>query len=149
MRLYKGLSTIGFLSKNYAFKFLFVAFVGIHVPLIGLIFLIVFSDVREEPALILLFTLVMTLLATAVTLIMLKKLTWPVSVSARQLENYRINGVIPDLPRSFKDEAGILMSNVQSTIEENHALNNEKLDLIYLLSHDLRNFASNSQGLAK
>ncbi|MBD3581458.1 sensor histidine kinase [Flavobacterium selenitireducens] len=149
MLLYKRLSSIGFLSKNYAYKFLFVAFLGIHVPLIGLIFLVLFSDVQEEPALILLFTLVLTLLATAVTLMLLKKLTQPVQVASQQLERYRLQNVVPDLPRSFKDEVGILMSNVQSTIEENQALGAEKLDLIYLLSHDLKNFATNSQALAK
>lgn len=149
MQFYKRLSSISFLSKNYAYKFLFVAFLGIHVPLIGLIFLVLFSDVQEEPALILLFTLVLTLLATVVTLILLKKLTQPVRIASGQLERYRLQNIVPDLPRSFKDEVGILMSNLQSTIEENQALASEKLDLIYLLSHDLKNFATNSQALAK
>jgi len=149
MQLYKSLSSIGFLSKNYAYKFLFVAFVGIHVPLIGLICLVLFSDVQEEPALILLFTLVLTLLATAITLILLRKLTKPVDIASRQLERYRLQGIMPDLPRSYRDEVGVLMSNLQATIEENQTLGNEKLDLIYLLSHDLKNFATNSQALAK
>ncbi len=149
MTLYKSLSSIGFLRKNYAFKFLFVAFLGIHIPLIGLIFFVLFAERDESPELILLFTLVLTLVATAATLIVLRKLTWPVHLAATQLEDYRIKGEMPNLPRNFVDEAGILMANVQKTIEENHALSAEKLDLIYLLSHDLRNFASNAQALAK
>ncbi|RZJ72246.1 HAMP domain-containing sensor histidine kinase [Flavobacterium sp.] len=149
MTLYKNLSSIGFLRKNYAFKFLFVAFLGIHIPLIGLIFFVLFGNANESPALILVFTLVLTLVATAATLILLRKLTWPVHLAANQLEDYRLKGILPNLPRGFQDEAGILMANVQRTIEENHSLGAEKLDLIYLLSHDLRNFASNAQALAK
>ncbi|NUY79386.1 HAMP domain-containing histidine kinase [Flavobacterium sp. MAH-1] len=117
--------------------------------MIGLIFFVLFSNVREEPEIILLFTLVMTLLATAITLILLRRLTWPVRTAAHQLEEYRTKGIMPSLPRSYHDEAGILMANVQRTIEENHDMGSEKLDLIYLLSHDLRNFAVNSQALAK
>lgn len=149
MILYKNLSAIGFLRRNYAFKFLFVAFLGIHIPLIGLIFFVLFGEVHESPGLILLFTLLLTLVATAITLILLRKLTWPVQVTSEQLEAYRLSGKMPDLPRSFQDEAGILMANVQKTIEENSSLAAEKLDLVYLLSHDLRNFAANAEALAR
>jgi hypothetical protein len=38
MFFYKKLSQISFLSSSYAFKFLFVAFIRIHIPLIGFFF---------------------------------------------------------------------------------------------------------------
>lgn len=44
MQLYKKLSNIGFLKKSYAFKFLFVAFIGIHIPLIGLLFFVLYGS---------------------------------------------------------------------------------------------------------
>jgi hypothetical protein len=40
--MYENLSRIRFLSKSYTFKFLFIAFLGIHIPLIGLILFVLF-----------------------------------------------------------------------------------------------------------
>ena len=41
------------------------------------------------------------------------------------------------------------MCNIQESIYESESFINEKQDLIYMLSHDLKNFAGNPQGLAK
>ena len=35
MKIYNQLSKIKFISKSYSLKFLFIAFLGIHIPLIG------------------------------------------------------------------------------------------------------------------
>jgi signal transduction histidine kinase len=91
----------------------------------------------------------MTLLATGITLWVLKKLIKPIEVASKALGNYRNNRVISELPTVFKDEAGLLMANIQESITENEKYINDKQDLVYLLSHDLRNFAGNSLGLAK
>lgn len=148
MKLYRKLSQISFLKKSYAYKFLFIAFVGIHVPLIGLLFFILFGKDYVSPESIVFFTLIMTLLATGFTLLALKRLIQPIELASKALDNYRSLKIVPQLPTSFKDEAGLLLSNIQESIVENEKYNNDKQDLIYLLSHDLRNFVTNSQGLA-
>jgi hypothetical protein len=42
----------------------------------------------------------------------------------------------------------VLMRNIQDTIYEHERFISEKQDLIYLLSHDLKNFAGQPQTLA-
>ena len=149
MKLYERLSQINFLKKSYAFKFLFVAFIGIHIPLIGMLFFVLYGSKTISAHTILLFALVMTLLATVATLYFLKQLIKPIETASKALDNYRNERKIPALPTSFSDEAGLLMSNIQKSIMDNERFISEKQDLIYLLSHDFKNFTGNSQGLAK
>ncbi|RXM42829.1 ATP-binding protein [Flavobacterium sp. YO64] len=149
MKLYHNLSQISFLKKSYAFKFLFVAFIGIHIPLIGILFFVLFFEHTVSPTSILLFSLIMTLLATVVTLLILKQLIKPISIASRSLDDYRNNRQLSVLPTEYTDEAGLLMCNIQESIYEAESFLNEKQDLIYMLSHDLKNFAGNPQGLAE
>ncbi|KRD09964.1 histidine kinase [Flavobacterium sp. Root901] len=149
MKLYHNLSQISFLKKSYAFKFLFVAFIGIHIPLIGILFFVLFFEHTISTASILIFSLIMTLLATAVTLLVLKQLIQPISIASKSLDDYRNNRKLSILPTEYTDEAGLLMCNIQESIYESESFINEKQDLIYMLSHDLKNFAGNPQGLAK
>lgn len=149
MKLYHNLSQISFLKKSYALKFLFVAFIGIHIPLIGILFFVLFFEHTISPASILIFSLIMTLLATAVTLLVLKQLIRPISIASRSLDDYRNKRKLSILPTEYTDEAGLLMCNIQESIYESESFINEKQDLIYMLSHDLKNFAGNPQGLAK
>jgi signal transduction histidine kinase len=149
MELYRILSKVGFLKNSYAYKFLFVTFIGIHIPLIGLLFFILYAKHSVSPLSIVVFTLIMTLLATGITLWVLKKLIKPIELTSKALDAYRNTRVIPQLPTEFKDEAGLLMANIQESIRGNEKYINDKQDLVYLLSHDLRNFAGNSKTLAK
>ncbi|MFV8443142.1 sensor histidine kinase [Flavobacterium sp. LB2P44] len=149
MELYRSLSKISFLKNSYAYKFLFVTFIGIHIPLIGLLFFIVYVKQSASPDSIVVFTLIMTLIATGITLWVLRKLIKPIEVASKALDNYRNNRVISKLPTEFTDEAGLLMSNIQESIMINEKYISDKQDLIYLLSHDFRSFAGNSQGLAE
>lgn len=149
MKLYSKLSQIGFLKNSYTHKFLFVTFVGIHIPLIGLLFFVLFARDFSSSNAIILFILIMTLLATAITLFALKKLILPIEFASKALNEYRINRKIPELPTTFKDEAGLLLYNIQKSISDNESYKTEKDDLIYLLSHDLKNFTNNTQSLAK
>lgn len=149
MKLYHNLSQISFLKKSYAFKFLFVAFIGIHIPLIGILFFVLFFEHTISPSSILVFSLIMTLLATAITLLVLKQLIKPISIASKSLDDYRNNRKLSLLPTEYTDEAGLLMCNIQESIYEAESFINEKQDLIYMLSHDLKNFAGNPQGLAK
>lgn len=149
MRFYQGLSSIRFLRNSYGVKFLFVAFIGIHIPLIGILFFVLFEKNDFSVTSLLLFALVMTLIATGVTLFVLKKLIRPIELASNALNNYRRNRVISSLPLHFSDEAGMLLSNVQDSILESEKFITEKQDLIYLLSHDLKTFAGNPKSLAK
>jgi signal transduction histidine kinase len=148
MKLYHNLSQIGFLKKSYAFKFLFVAFIGIHIPLIGILFFVLYCDTNISPSSILVFSLIMTLLATLITLLVLKQLIKPIEIASKSLDDYRNNRRLSVLPTEYSDEAGLLMCNIQESIYEAESYINEKQDLIYMLSHDLKNFAGNPQGLA-
>ncbi|QDW20851.1 HAMP domain-containing histidine kinase [Flavobacterium sp. KBS0721] len=148
MKLYHNLSQIGFLKKSYAFKFLFVAFVGIHIPLIGILFFVLYYNHSVSATSILVFSLIMTLLATLVTLLVLNQLIRPISIASKSLDDYRNNRKLSILPTEYTDEAGLLLANIQESIYEAESFINEKQDLIYMLSHDLKNFAGNPQGLA-
>ncbi|GGF17250.1 sensor histidine kinase [Flavobacterium limi] len=149
MKLYHHLSKIGFLKKSYAFKFLFVAFIGIHIPLIGILFFVLYFDNTIPATSVLIFSLIMTLLATAITLLVLNQLIKPIVIASKSLDEYRNQRKLSVLPTEYHDEAGLLMSNIQESIFEAESFINEKQDLIYMLSHDLKNFAGNPQGLAK
>ncbi|CAA9199611.1 Signal transduction histidine-protein kinase ArlS [Flavobacterium collinsii] len=149
MKLYHSLSQIGFLKKSYAFKFLFVAFIGIHIPLIGILFYVLYYNHSVSATSILIFSLVMTLLATLLTLLVLNHLIKPISIASKALDDYRNNRRLSILPTEYSDEAGLLLCNIQESIYESESFINEKQDLIYMLSHDLKNFAGNPQGLAR
>lgn len=149
MKLYHNLSKIKFLKKSYAFKFLFVAFIGIHIPLIGILFFVLYFNTSISPTSVLVFSLIMTLLATAITLLVLNQLIKPIFLASKALDDYRNERRLSVLPTEYNDEAGLLMSNIQESIFESETFINEKQDLIYMLSHDLKNFAGNPQGLAK
>jgi len=149
MKLYQKLSQISFLKKSYAFKFLFVAFIGIHIPLIGILFFVLFFEHKISSASILVLSLIMTLLATAITLLVLNRLIKPIAMASKALDDYRSSRKLSDLPAEYTDEAGLLLCNIQESINEAENFINEKQDLIYMLSHDLKNFAGNPQGLAQ
>lgn len=149
MNLYRNLSKISFLRKSYVSKFLFVAFLGIHIPLIGLILFIIYFEDAFSPTTIFIVTLLLTLIATAITLTILKNLIKPIEIMSKSLDDYRSGKIIPDLPQEFYDEAGKLMVNLQLTINENENLLQGKQDLIYLLSHDLKNYIDNASSLAR
>ncbi|MFC5683935.1 sensor histidine kinase [Flavobacterium sp. MAHUQ-51] len=149
MKLYGKLSTFRLLKKSYALKFLFVAFVGIHIPLIGILFFVLFAKENFTTGSLLVFSLVMTLIATATTLLVLKRLMKPIELASKALKEYRLKRVITDVPVHFPDEAGLLLANIHDSILESESFIDEKQNLIYLLSHDLKSFAGNPQSLAK
>lgn len=143
------LSKISFLKKSYAFKFLFVAFIGIHIPLIGILFFVLYGNNTVSSDSILIFSLIMTLFATTFTLLVINQLIRPIVIASKALNEYRTCRKLSVLPSQYEDEAGLLMCNIQESIDEAESFINEKQDLIYMISHDLRNFAGNPQGLAR
>ena len=149
MKLYQKLATISFLKNSYVYKFLFVAFIGIHIPLIGILFFVLYAKADFSTTALLVFSLVMTLLATGITLFVLKKLMQPIELASKVLNDYRLKKTVPVLPLHFADEAGLLLFNIYNSIAESEKFITEKQDLIYLLSHDLKTFAGNPDALAK
>jgi signal transduction histidine kinase len=138
MKLYSNLSKISLL-KNYSTKFLAIAFLGIHIPLIGLIIFLTFKEGVISPIIILTFTLIFTLGATAITLIILNKLLEPIKLARNALKVYLESQEVPSLPTNFKDEVGELLKDLQFSIEVFDKLIDSKQQTITILSHDLRN----------
>ncbi len=147
LSLYGSLSKISFLKKSYALKFLFVAFVGTHIPLLGLIGYFAFQPQSTEPIRIILVALGLTLLATGVTLFILHRLLNPLLQTQRALSNYIRKKELPSLPTSYPDEAGMVMKYTQQTLTKLHEHIEEKSDLASMLSHDLRTPFSQCLGI--
>ncbi len=138
MQLYARLSRIPFLHR-YSYKFLFVSFIGIHIPLLGVTSCLFFFPEAGFTALQITFlVLAFTLVSTTVTLYLINKLTKPIVVVKDALEEYLTTQTIPDLPGHYRDEAGLLMLDVQHTIITVDKLLTEKKDTIGLLAHELR-----------
>jgi signal transduction histidine kinase len=149
MRIYQILSRFPLLKK-YSYKFLFIAFLGIHVPLIGTIIYMVFGDdttLTHEN--IILMVLSFTLIATAATLFVLNQLLEPLIIAKNALEAYIQSRALPSLPVTFKDEAGVLMQKVQTALMSMDEFVQAKKDMVTLLSHDLRSPIARTLGLAE
>lgn len=117
---------------------MFIAFIGVHIPLIVLIIAIVFDWIPLKGWNIILVALLATLVATGLTLVLLKSLLWPIHRAKDALSNYTRNKILPELPSHYPDEAGKLLQQVQVTIDSMDALLKERKDVLALLSHDLR-----------
>ena len=78
MGTYEALSTIPFARKSYVRKFLLVAFVGIHIPIIGVAaYMVSALNVQGTNATVLLVALGFTLLSTGLSLPFLNSLLRP------------------------------------------------------------------------
>jgi len=138
LSVYERLCQVKWLSKSYTLKFLFIAFLGIHIPLIGIIFYLLVGPANLQPLPVFLIVLVLTLVATALTLYLLNGLLFPLKQSKLALENYLNKQQLPKLPQSYSDEAGILMDKLQVSLLSLDNMIQEKRDLASLLSHDLK-----------
>jgi len=147
--VYHFFSRPGFLSSNYTLKFLFIAFIGVHIPLIILIMAIVFEWIPLKSWSVILVALVATLIATGLTLLLLKSLLWPILQAKNALQDYTRKKIMPSLPVLYTDEAGQLLQQVQVTIDSMDALLKERKDILTLLSHDLRTPFSQLIGLGE
>lgn len=146
--VYNTLNKIPFLTASYNLKFLFIAFIGIHIPLIGIIIFIVNNkNDGLSNASIILITLILTLLAAMLTLVILKKLLAPLTASKNALKNFLETNELPQLPTNFEDEAGKLMSLIQKSLLSLDIMGKEKQQLIALVSHNLRTPLNQIKGL--
>ena len=79
-------------------KFLFIAFIGVHIPLIVLIMAITFDWTPLEGWNIIIVALLATLVATGGTLYLLRGLLWPLHEAKKALSDYTGKKIIPSLP---------------------------------------------------
>lgn len=112
MKLYQFLSGARFL-KSYNSKLMFITFLGIHIPLIGIVIALILSpDPSVNKISFFLLTLCLTLLATAVTLLIINALVAPLGKTQRALRKYLEQKAAPGLPENFDDELGRLMHDI-------------------------------------
>lgn len=118
--LYSSLAQLRLLKKSYTAKIMVVAFLGTHVPLLGLIFNIVTSNSYswEIAIRVLLNALFATLAGTAATLFALHYLLAPVILTSAALQDYLQTKKLPELPTEFGDEAGTLMADTSQTLHK-------------------------------
>lgn len=147
LSIYQSLSKIKFQRKSYTFKFRFITFIGIHIPLIGFAAVLYFDSGSMDARTALSLLLFLTLTSTLVTIIFLKQLLSPIRMSVAAIENFERSSVLPDLPIRYADEAGTLMAKLQTTLLELHNHIQEKKDLALLLSNDLRQPFSQIMGI--
>jgi len=103
---------------SYIGKIMLVAFLGVHVPLIGLVlYLLLASTIPLAEVLpIVLVLLGATLLGTGMTLAGLFMLLAPVRQASRAIRDYLTTKRVPALPVQHADEAGRLLRDVQEGI---------------------------------
>lgn len=116
---------------------MFVAFVGIHIPLLGIILFALFATTISTTTFILI-TLGLTLGATALTLKILNSLLSPIIEGKTALKKYVEHSTVPNLPITYTDEVGEMLKNIQYTIECLDEVDKEKQEVTELISHDLR-----------
>lgn len=99
---------------------MFVAFLGIHVPLLALLLSFVISNSYslEIAMRVMVIALLATLAGTAVTLYTLRHLLNPVILTSTALHNYLNNQTLPELPTEFADEVGTLMADTSQTLHK-------------------------------
>lgn len=122
--------------KSYTGKLFLIAFIGTHIPLISILVYLIFLTPIEGRVSVLIITLIATLVGTGLTLFFIYKLLTPVLVAAEALNRYQTKKEVPNLPKSFSDEAGILLKNTQDCIEELDELLKFKSRIIAIASHD-------------
>lgn len=138
MSLYRHCASLPW-PRSYLGKFLLIAFLGVHVPLIAITLYIVTTAYDWSSALpILLVCLVATLIGTFTTIMVQRQLLEPILMTARALDRYVQERKVPDLPLNFTDEAGRLMQRAQDCISHLDRMLGLKNDLLAVISHDTR-----------
>lgn len=106
-------------GNSYVLRLMAVCFVGTHIPLVAacLYFLIVAPGGIGAHLADLLMLLCATLLGTAFTLVSVRFALAPIMRSSEALRRYVEDRTLPALPLHYADEAGVLMSSVQTVTE--------------------------------
>ncbi|BAP56253.1 response regulator [Thioploca ingrica] len=132
-KLYSILAQIPFLHKSYNRKVMFIVFIGLQLPLLTLLFYIAVNSTLtfHDHYLLIMVMLLSTGFSTAITLLLLFLILYPINLVATTLYQYISEEKRTQLPVGYEDSAGQLMTYIQYMI-----------DKIELFSKSLRN-ASN------
>ena len=111
LRLYAALSRLPRLG--YGGKIMLVAFLGTHVPLLGIIAFLAVANAPEAgyPWGLVVAALGATLVGAGATLVALHHLLRPVTLVSRGLRAYATHRALPELPSGYTDAAGTLMAD--------------------------------------
>ncbi len=164
MRFYRFMNGLGW-PGSYLGKILLVSFLGVHVPMIGAVLYTVLAS--ELPLVevqgILIALLVATLLGTGATMASIFALLAPVRAAAKAINHYLSDRRVPALPTRMRDEAGVLMANVQEGVTrldtaldaaraQRDEANREKqqaFEMLSGMSHELRTPLNHIIGFAE
>ncbi|TGK14178.1 GGDEF domain-containing protein [Leptospira fletcheri] len=91
-----------------------------HVPLVALIlFAAIYRSSHEEDTVRMLLTAFFsTFIGTLLVLFILNKLLDPIAYTARSLNRYITEKILPELPNHYKDEVGILMRDTGRAVKK-------------------------------
>lgn len=139
MNIYSLFNKINFTKGSYRRKFLTLAFVLVHLPLIGVLIYTVLTPFNEvNIGFVALMVLAFTLLSVAITLFALDNLLKPIRSVVDGLENYTQKGIVPEFPVNHPDEIGELQRNLQILANSLEEQKLSKRDMFSLLNHDFR-----------
>lgn len=143
MKLYAAMNRV--FRRSYAVKLFVVAFVGTHIPLLALLGWSLWRGWDSDPLLVqvAILCLLATLAGTALTLYLLHGLLAPVRASAAALDAYDKHAVLPQLPESGQDEAGLLMRGLNRSLRR---IDDGLRELEWAASHDALTGALNRHG---
>lgn len=103
--------------RSYLGKVFLIAFVATHIPLLALICFFCFGPTVASKLSIFVLILLATLIGTILVIFALHEMLKPVLLAARALNQYLYNGQILQLPTSYRDEVGSLLSNAAYALQ--------------------------------
>jgi EAL domain-containing protein (putative c-di-GMP-specific phosphodiesterase class I)/GGDEF domain-containing protein len=114
--LYQAVSNS--LRIKYRNKILLFVFAGTHIPLLALIFYFVRSTASSGAHAVKVLAIAIGVMGggTLLTLSLLHSLLQPIFLTLRSLKRYVQEGILPQLPTQFTDEAGALMADAQHAV---------------------------------
>lgn len=104
--------------KSFAYKILFVAFLGTHVPLLAFtVYVLTYSGPGLDRYAIFFLILAATLLGTVVTLYAINALLFPIFAIIKNIKAFDRNETVTPLLESRSDEIGFLVRAVNKWLE--------------------------------
>lgn len=117
LRVYRRLARVIPL-RSMRWRLFATAFVGTHLPVLGLILYLSLSPVAASAWIVLSVALIASLLGTAFVLWILGQLLRPVELVQQAFHRYHHRRELPRLPRDLDDDLGVMMREVATTLEE-------------------------------
>lgn len=115
--LYSSLSKLR-IFNTFASKVIMIAFICFLIALIPIIIILLQYNFKFQQIFLLCFLFFISFVTGIVLLsILLKNLLNPIYLVCDSLEEYKDNGKLPNLPKVYDDELGVLMKDVQDFVE--------------------------------